>query len=427
MNTRLQLILTMFVTLVGIVGVVTLGWRALDSSSHAAARAEKHLERILSIEDIEERVHVLQESQDAPERAAAARDIGAALKTLRAAGWNDAEDLALLDEIQQMSVAASRGDASRQALNSAGRALPQLARSVLGTSRSDLTGPSRLRTQSAATRLAKYGGILVVVFGALSTVLFLRLRRERGAAERELREKDRLAALGTIAASVAHELNNPLATVAGCASSVRGRAEGFTGADREHVIEYLDLIQDEVRRCSKIVGGLRDLAREQSLAVTSVVASELVEDVVKLVELDRSDKQIAITSDVDPDVAVVCDSDKIKQLLLNLLVNARDACDADGNIRVSVQRDGSAHLRLHVEDDGRGMSARDLSRVFEPFHSSKVRGLGIGLFICRRIVSLHNGTIRAFSAGTGRGARFEVRLPTGFGEGSPEPVPSDVA
>lgn len=92
-------------------------------------------------------------------------------------------------------------------------------------------------------------------------------------------------------------------------------------------------------------------------------------------------------------------------------MNARDACSANGHVRIAVELSGTEHARIVVEDDGRGIASGDLARVFEPFHTGKTRGLGLGLFICERIVTLHGGTIAAESDGPGRGARFTVTLP----------------
>src|SRR5205814_6472137 len=101
-----------------------------------------------------------------------------------------------------------------------------------------------------------------------------------------------------------------------------------------------------------------------------------------------------------------------KQLLFNLLINARDASEPAGRVFVSVERAGEGAARLVVADEGRGIERRDLVKIFEPFHTDKTQGLGIGLFLCERIAEQHGGTIRAESEGKGRGARFVVEFPT---------------
>jgi signal transduction histidine kinase len=243
---------------------------------------------------------------------------------------------------------------------------------------------------------------------------FVRLRRERREAEAQIRRGDRLAVLGTMAASVAHELNNPLATISGCATAVRDRLkrrpDGATAYADE--VEYLDMVVDETRRCSGIVRSLRDLARDTPPAMAPWNLTALAREVVALVEITKQGPKVTYDVAGEPALEVVCDPDKIKQLLLYLVVNARDACADGGHVRIAVERAGDDAARLVVEDDGQGIAPQDLSRVFEPFHTGKTRGLGLGLFICERIATLHGGAISASSEGPGRGARFSVTLPT---------------
>jgi signal transduction histidine kinase len=250
--------------------------------------------------------------------------------------------------------------------------------------------------------------------------VFLRWRREQREAQKHLRRSDRLAALGTIAASVAHEINNPLATIAGCATAVRDRLRRQPDACVDS-LEYLDMIADETRRCTGIVRNLRDLAREGPPAMTSADLAELARSVVSLVAMDNRGKRVRFTVEGDEHLEAMCDPDKLKQLLLNLLLNARDASEEGGAVTVRVEQAGEGTARFVVSDEGRGIDPRDLPRVFEPFHTDKAQGLGIGLFLCERIAASHGGTIRAESAGRGKGARFVVEFPTR----TPGVVPAD--
>jgi signal transduction histidine kinase len=131
--------------------------------------------------------------------------------------------------------------------------------------------------------------------------------------------------------------------------------------------------------------------------------------------VQRTETRVPVEVVGDPVCEIVCDPDKVKQLLLNLLVNARDACDDGGRVRVHVGLADERNARITVEDDGRGIARAEIGRIFEPFHTSKTRGLGLGLFLCERIAALHGGTIRAESDGPGRGSRFVVTLPVGAG------------
>jgi signal transduction histidine kinase len=307
----------------------------------------------------------------------------------------------------ELAFAAAKAKPGADSWFLAGEAIGAVEQTLISTTRWTDTEE---RAGDRARRLLVIGGIVVAVFGGASAVVYVRMRREKRGALEHLRRSDRLAALGTVAASVAHEINNPLATISGCATAVRDRLR------REPLdvdsVEYLDMIVDESRRCSGIVKSLRDLAREGPPAVAPADLAQIARDVVHLVGLDRKAKPVAFSVEGEPALEAVCDTDKLKQLLLNLLLNARDASQPDGPVVVRVEDAGEGLARLVVADEGRGIERRDLQKVFEPFHTDKTQGLGIGLFLCERIAEQHGGTIRAESGGPGKGARFVVEFPT---------------
>lgn len=425
LSTRNQLLVAVAATLLGITGMAAYGKRALDKASGAAEHARASLSRIYTVARLEEQLHLFEaeeeglepgeeEFEEIPEgeRADPAK-LEHFLTTLEDADWDDEANHELVHAIAteiRRDVAAGK-----RRWSDAERLVSRLEKRTITASRDAVEDEMMRPAHERARILAGIGGGLVVIFGALSTLAFLRYRREREESLAKLRKSDRLAALGTIAASLAHELNNPLATVQGCAAAVRERLRR-SGEDHEDSIEYLEMIESETRRCSGLVDSLRDLARDTPLAVTSARLGELAREVVALVEMSGDEKRVRFEVDVPEEVELMCDPDKVKQLLLNLVVNARDACADGGRVGIRIGADAVRSAVVVVEDDGHGIDPRELPRVFEAFRTGKTRGLGLGLFLCERIARVHGGEIRAESDGPGRGSRFVVTLPTRLGE-----------
>lgn len=404
---RLRFTIAAFATVVGISLVVGFGWSALKDVSREADLMESDLERLRTIEAVEEELHELGAGSDNAHVATLDKHVAELLAAPSPAG-----ELHLLDQLQRR-VALAKADSTPQRWSQAAEVISQISKASVAAAVKTLEATSK-PARASARDILKLGATVAVVCGVLAALAFMRLRRERREAESQLRQRDRLAVLGTMAATVAHELNNPLATVSGCATAVRDRLRKRANGDPAGYadeVEYLDMVVDEARRCAGIVRSLRDLARDSPPAMAPSDLPTLVRDVVALVQMTQQGPRVAFEVAGEATLEIVCDPDKIKQLLLNLIVNARDACADGGRVRISVERDAEDGARLVVEDDGRGIAAKDLGRVFEPFHTDKTRGLGLGLFVCERVVSLHAGRIAAASDGPGRGARFTVSLP----------------
>jgi signal transduction histidine kinase len=231
---------------------------------------------------------------------------------------------------------------------------------------------------------------------------------------REVIRSEQLASVGFLAAGVAHEINNPLASIAMCAESLEGRLEslGPSADDSAVVKRYLELIQSEAFRCKGITEKLLDFSRlgevrRQAMAVMPVVAdvAEMLRHVGRF-----AGKMIEIVD--GPDVLVMANPQEIKQVVLNLLVNALDSIEDAGRVRVMVKRSGGEGV-LTISDNGCGMSEEVLEHLFEPFFTRRKagQGTGLGLSIVHRIVADHGGRIEASSAGEGKGSTFRVILP----------------
>lgn len=231
---------------------------------------------------------------------------------------------------------------------------------------------------------------------------------------------EQLASVGFLAAGVAHEINNPLASIALCAESLEQRLAGVLDPscpDHEVVRHYLQMIQSEAFRCKEITEKLLDFSRmgQSQRQDTDLVA--LVQGVVEMLgHLGKYQRKRLELHALGP-VIVAINPQEIKQVVLNLLTNALDSVDEGGWVRVAIhQQEGMAELA--VVDNGCGMSAEVLEHVFEPFFTRRRQGqgTGLGLSISYRIVSDHGGTITAESAGPGQGATFRVRLPLAEGK-----------
>ncbi len=226
---------------------------------------------------------------------------------------------------------------------------------------------------------------------------------------------EQLASVGFLAAGVAHEINNPLASIAMCAESLEGRIGDVLPADdpqQQVVRDYLRMIQNEAFRCKEITEKLLDFSRVGEVKRQPVELGELVRGVIDM--LGHLGKYQGKTIEFAPrsPAIVSANPQELKQVILNLLTNALDSMNADGKVTVEVGTRGR-EAEFVVSDDGCGMTPEVREHLFEPFFTRRRggQGTGLGLSITYRIVSDHDGTIEAHSDGPERGSRFCVRLP----------------
>lgn len=232
---------------------------------------------------------------------------------------------------------------------------------------------------------------------------------EQQAAQAALIRAERLADAGRLAASFAHEINNPLQGVLGCLSLLEEALAEGRDAHR-----FLDVAQHEVRRAVRVVGQLRDLGRQARAPVErgAVDLRELVTHVVAVTEKRSADQGVRMTWQPPPTMLqVVADADAIQQVFLNLVINALDAMPSGGTLRIEAQTTTSPQgVRIAFADDGPGIDPDLLPRLFESFSTTKPEGLGLGLYICRSIVERHAGHIDV-ETHPGDGTTFSVWLP----------------
>ncbi|BDD85674.1 two-component system sensor histidine kinase NtrB [Desulfofustis limnaeus] len=222
--------------------------------------------------------------------------------------------------------------------------------------------------------------------------------------ERQLERSRRMAALGKMAAGIAHEIRNPLGTLKGFAHYFRN----LTVMNDEGQA-YADLMISEVDRLNKTVSGLLQFARPRAPHLIPVSLDELFERTLALMTSDFTQQGVAVRVAGASQVIVEADPELLQQVLMNLLKNSIDAMAGGGTITLSVQED-TGQVRIRVSDTGCGMSEQDRERMFDPFFTTKKTGTGLGLAVSHQIVEQHGGSIDVETA-SGRGTTITINLP----------------
>jgi two-component system, NtrC family, sensor kinase len=230
-------------------------------------------------------------------------------------------------------------------------------------------------------------------------------------AQLEVGRSERLAALGQMAATIAHELGTPLNSVLGYTQLLQ----------REPIppdqLSKLAVIESQVQRMIETIRSVLDRTRDRHVARTPVALAPLVSEALGLISTRLAGRELVMRSDIPPDLPPIpCDAVALRQVLINLLANAIDATDPPGTITVRAAvlppNGRGSQLEVSVADSGHGMAAEEVQRVFEPFYTTKApgRGTGLGLAIVEHIVRAHGGQVVIESA-PGSGTTMRVRLP----------------
>jgi PAS domain S-box-containing protein len=221
------------------------------------------------------------------------------------------------------------------------------------------------------------------------------------ALKEQVRQKDRLAALGEMAATVAHEIRNPLGGVRGFAALLAREIP-----DEDPKGRLIEKVLVGVKDLETVVNELLEYTRPLELRLRATPCAELVDVAAGYVNGDGRD--VVIENRVDPALKVLADPDKMRQVFLNILLNAAQAMDGAGTIAISADCEGD-HATLAFADTGCGIDPARLDRIFTPFFTTKEKGTGLGLALARKIIDGHGGRIAADST-PGAGATFTVRL-----------------
>ena len=230
--------------------------------------------------------------------------------------------------------------------------------------------------------------------------------------ESSLLQAGKLAAIGQLAAGVAHEINNPLTAINANAEMLKM----FIPEEDEN-FEAVDLIAQAGDRATKVVRGLLDFARQEHYNLTFGDVNVSIKQTLDLVRYQLTTADAEVIQNMAEDLPQVVGSwEHLKSVWLNLIVNARDAVNHmahDRQISISTQLDGEQdHVQIIVQDNGKGMSEAELAHIFEPFYTTKDpgKGTGLGLATSHRIIEQHGGDINVVSA-PNEGTTFIVRLP----------------
>ena len=236
-------------------------------------------------------------------------------------------------------------------------------------------------------------------------------------AEDRFAQTEKLAAIGTLAAGVMHEINNPLATIGACAESLTiGLDEGTLDIATDHaeVHDALAMIQQEVMRCKGIIDGLLDFSRPKSTAKAQVDLNSVIQKTLRLVKHHPRFRRVIVTVEPSKTLrAVLANEEQMVQVFMALLLNALDAMEDRGVITLRTRSDEKENLTIaEVVDRGHGIRSSDRTKIFEPFYTTKPpsRGTGLGLSICYAIVTEHGGRIEVDST-IGEGSVFRILLP----------------
>jgi len=227
---------------------------------------------------------------------------------------------------------------------------------------------------------------------------------------REDLEAQRMAAVGTLTAGLSHEIRNPLNAAALQLAVLERRVRRLPEQQQAGALEPLVLVRDEIRRLDHLLEDLLQYARPRQLEQMPVDVAQLVGQACQLLASDADARGIRVSIAIDKGLTARGDSVRLREVVINLVLNALDASKRGGEIRIKGTKKGPAEVELAVEDDGPGVAPEQREKVFQPFFTTKAQGTGLGLAIVHSVVTQHRGSIRLEATEKG-GAAFRVRLP----------------
>ena len=249
-------------------------------------------------------------------------------------------------------------------------------------------------------------GLLAASFNEMSRKMAADIEQLRQLNEHLIRS-EKLAAAGTLAAGVAHEVNNPLASISSLLQMVQTRPS--TDAETR---EMLNLMQGQITRITHVLRDLMDFARTRPPERQPLDLNQTVEASLRLARFDKGFNKIAVTEDYAPALPLIqADAGQLQQVFLNLLLNARDAMPDGGELRLQTRHEAE-NITVSISDTGPGIAPELRARVFDPFFTTKPAGsgTGLGLAVCYGLVNAHGGQL-TINANNGRGTIVEIILP----------------
>lgn len=233
--------------------------------------------------------------------------------------------------------------------------------------------------------------------------------------QNELIHIERIASLGKLSSSVAHEINNPLSGVLTYTKLVHKqlRKLELDEEEKESMLRYLSVIEDETKRCGDIVKGLLDFSRSDKVDFKPYHVHRLLKETYTLIEHQMKIENILFQTDFSATRDIIlCNGNQIKQAGIALLMNASEAIQDNGIILIRTRNPDDEHILIEITDNGAGIAREDIPHIFEPFFSTKDKasGIGLGLAIVHGIVQNHSGKINVDSE-LGKGTTFSIQLP----------------
>jgi signal transduction histidine kinase len=237
----------------------------------------------------------------------------------------------------------------------------------------------------------------------------LETRQRMEDANRKLIQAEKLASIGRISATIAHEIRNPLTSVK---LNIQKLLQNEEMGEEEK--EHLSISQEGIGLIEKFIKELLNFTRVSDLNMERFSVIQIVEESLKLLRNSFQEKKIVLERSCPSDLpSVVVDGDKMRQVFLNILRNAVEAVDEGGKVGLAlslVKENGGKRIRIRISDNGSGIAEKDWENIFEPFFTTKPSGFGLGLSNARKIVEQHMGSIKVVKK-KGRGTTFEVRIP----------------
>lgn len=218
---------------------------------------------------------------------------------------------------------------------------------------------------------------------------------------------EKLAAMGTLSAGVAHEVNNPLASISSLIQMMQSKRD----LD-DKTKENLKLIQTQIQRITQVTKDMMDFARVRPAAKSLVDVNDLIEKALRLASFDKSFQKLEIEKNLADNLPkIFADGDQFQQVFLNLFLNARDALPDGGRLEIGTATE-YAEIRIQISDNGTGIKSDDATKIFDPFFTTKPagKGTGLGLAVCYGIITAHGGKIEVIPHGS-EGTTFFITLP----------------
>ncbi len=238
---------------------------------------------------------------------------------------------------------------------------------------------------------------------------------ELQAANEELREaqekvirSERLAAIGQLAGGVGHELRNPLGAIKNAVYYVRGKVANSGLAQQEpRVMEFLDIVDDEINSSNKIISDLLGFSRVGKPAVSPIRVEGIIDDAISHSHIPEN---IELNKKLDTSLpAVEIDTDQIRQVMVNIITNGTQAMPEGGKLTIEAKRNDN-FLELKISDNGVGIPDDIIGKIFDPLYTTRAKGIGLGLAVCKSIIDRHDGHIDVESS-VGKGTTFTIKLP----------------